>query len=216
MNIYLDFGSNKFQGLIEFEKKLNISSEWAIYCYEANPFICNLHETQTRLKAFEEKYNFFELINAAVSGDEKPKSLSFPTYQKNGEEKVDFQSSTLLDTELAFDATKKFWTSNQGAQSELFSLKKVKVNCVDINLVLKNLYDKFHDCNIFIKMDIEGGEYAVLKRLMKSSLLNLINEIHIEWHPRFFPAKEQADKKSFENQIKKFLSSNGVKVFNHH
>jgi FkbM family methyltransferase len=216
MNVYLDFGSNKFQGLMEFEKKLNMNCEWAVYCYEANPLICELHETQSQLAIFKKKYKFFELINAAISCDENPKLLSLPSYGEKGKEKVDFQSSTLLESELPFDETKKFWTSNFDFESNRFKLTKTEVNCLDINLVLQNLHNKFGDCNIFIKMDIEGGEYVVLDRLMESNLLRLINEIHIEWHHRFFSIKDRAGKKLFENEVKKFLSSNSVKVFNHH
>ena len=215
MNIYLDFGSNKFQGLMEFEKKLNMNGEWAIYCYEANPLICNLHETQSQLAIFKKKYKSFELINAAVSCDENSKLLSFPSYEEKGKVKVDFESSTLLESELPFNETKKFWTSNFSFESKRFKLTSTEVDCVDVNLVLQNLHNKFGDCSIFIKMDIEGGEYAVLERLMKSNLLRLINEIHIEWHHRFFPAKERSYKKIFENKVKEFLSSNSVKVFNH-
>ena len=39
MNIFLDLGTNEFQGLKEFTEKLNLNKSTMVYCFEPNSYV---------------------------------------------------------------------------------------------------------------------------------------------------------------------------------
>ena len=58
---------------------------------------------------------------------------------------------------------------------------KVNVTAVDIVTFLKNLQIREMD-EVVIKMDVEGAEYALCRRMIAYCLFPLIDRIAIEWH----------------------------------
>jgi hypothetical protein len=59
--------------------------------------------------------------------------------------------------------------------------RKVNVTAVDIVSFLKNLQIREMD-EVVIKMDVEGSEYALCRRMIAYCLFPLIDRIAIEWH----------------------------------
>jgi FkbM family methyltransferase len=61
---------------------------------------------------------------------------------------------------------------------------------------------------IILKLDIEGAEYEVVKDLIETDSIRLVNEIHIEWHDHFFPHRNFEE---LRQQLSKFpiLINNG-------
>ncbi|WP_204017580.1 FkbM family methyltransferase [Sphaerimonospora thailandensis] len=49
------------------------------------------------------------------------------------------------------------------------------------------------DDHVVVKMDIEGAEYPVLRKLVADGTINLISILYIEWHHDRFPAMSRAD-----------------------
>ena len=58
---------------------------------------------------------------------------------------------------------------------------KVNVTAVDIVTFLKKLQIREMD-EVVIKMDVEGAEYALCRRMIAYCLFPLIDRIAIEWH----------------------------------
>lgn len=57
------------------------------------------------------------------------------------------------------------------------------VECVDIHSLITELNERYDD--IVLKLDIEGSEYPVLKRLLEHPNLSKISEIYVEWHAQY-------------------------------
>ena len=58
--------------------------------------------------------------------------------------------------------------------------KHVRVQGIDFSTYVKNYFDK--DDFIIVKMNIEGAEYKVLNKMIRSKSIEYINELFIEFH----------------------------------
>lgn len=56
----------------------------------------------------------------------------------------------------------------------------VEVQCIDLSKFILDNFSK--DDFIVVKMDIEGAEYEVLRKMIKDESLNYINDIYVEFH----------------------------------
>ena len=55
----------------------------------------------------------------------------------------------------------------------------MEVACVDI----KNILEEHRGKEIYIKADIEGAEFEIVKRIISENLCSDIKLMWIEWHP---------------------------------
>ncbi len=206
--IFLDLGSNAFQGLTNvFMEKLNIDSSWIIQAYEPNKTVYQRAFEEMNRERYKSnvflKYPDFNFYNVAV-GD------------SNGENEI--------KNVVRYSIDGKLFDGDNGASSLLDDIvwhqKNVEfetqtVEVVDINDILNDLFVKYgNEIEIYIKCDIEGYEYKVIKRLLESSHLSNIKQIFIEWHSHFF--KNEKEKKDEAIFLKRDLSNKGIKVYDHH
>jgi FkbM family methyltransferase len=56
----------------------------------------------------------------------------------------------------------------------------ITVPCIDFGKWVKENFNK--DDFIILKMDIEGAEYEVLKKMVEDGSIHYIDEMYIEWH----------------------------------
>lgn len=56
----------------------------------------------------------------------------------------------------------------------------IKVDTIDLSMWVKENFAK--DDYIVLKLDIEGAEYEVLKKMIEDKTIDYINELWIEWH----------------------------------
>lgn len=61
----------------------------------------------------------------------------------------------------------------------------VPVRCVDFSTWLAS--EAGAEDHVTVKMDIEGAEYPVLRKMITDGTLNLISVLYIEWHHSRFP-----------------------------
>ncbi|MFJ5078714.1 FkbM family methyltransferase [Streptomyces sp. NPDC088553] len=47
--------------------------------------------------------------------------------------------------------------------------------------------------HVVVKMDIEGAEYPVLRKLLADGTIGLVSVLYVEWHHDRFPAMSQAE-----------------------
>ena len=88
-------------------------------------------------------------------------------------------SSTLLPGKVAL---------NDYPQYAVTYDTSVEVRTFDTALWLRE--HVFDDDHVTVKMDIEGAEYLVLRRLLDSGAIHLIDELRCEFHAGRFPAFE--------------------------
>ena len=101
----------------------------------------------------------------------------------------------------------------------IFDIHQEKAICIDITMLLEDVYSKYPDTNIFMKCDIEGSEFKVLVKLLKMEpkILKNIKEIHIEWHERFFEnTSEYQTVCEIKSNILRKLDDLGIKYYEHH
>jgi hypothetical protein len=69
---------------------------------------------------------------------------------------------------------------------------KIECNCCSIDSIFKDITVKDY---VVLKIDIEGKEYDVVEYMIKSNLIDLIDELYIDWHWKKIPSisKERHD-----------------------
>lgn len=179
-NIYIDLGSNDGQSIKSFLQPLNISldpslahdgsnynggklrenfdgiTNWEIFAVEANPKHTPDLESMKTWMVKEKMVKSFTLYNStAVS-------------TKNG------FLTFILDTPDGGDAGATLMKDSFSAQHSSF-----KVKSIDIITLLRKFKPKD---NVIVKMDIEGAEYDVVRRILITGSMKLIDKLAVEWH----------------------------------
>jgi len=62
----------------------------------------------------------------------------------------------------------------------------IKVSTVDIAKFIKSNFNKSD--KIWVKMNIEGGEYEIIPHLKKQGLLEWFDRVFVKWHSRKIPS----------------------------
>ena len=201
MNILLDLGTNMGQGLSEINNELNAlnNDKFIVYSFEANPYI-----------KLDLDYKNFNYINKAVS-----------TY--NG--KTSFRVATRINTinDLVFENnTKTKYIGASSQQGEYTSVgcyvidndidgqlggkehHNVNVDVIDILSFMDDLIEKHKDVTFYIKMDIEGSEFKILRELLKkNNILKTIKKMWIETHERFVKNESESTVEQLFNNLRK-------------
>ena len=205
--IFLDLGANRLQGLTQFKQNIGIDDSWVVLCYEPNKEVYEAAVRYVNCKTNPLSdflsYPNFKIENKAVSnktGIEEIKNVVEYTVE-NKTWLGDAGSSTLLNNINWHHQNTKYKTEN--------------ISTVDINEVLTNLIEQWGvNTEIYIKMDIEGYEYKVVRRMLSSQHLNNIKQIYIEWHPHFF--EDIIEKKAEAFDLIRSFFGKGLQSFMHH
>ena len=59
---------------------------------------------------------------------------------------------------------------------------------------------------VFVKMDIEGAEYSVLRKLIQDDNMSIITELNIEWHWRALAEESLETTEQLLKEVKKYTS----------
>lgn len=187
--VFIDCGANTGQGLRQFIKIFNINEEWEIHSYEPTPDLF-LDDDLLNLKnlSFHKKAVWSK--NGKINF-----SLCVPT--EDWEE--DSQGSSvigLLDQEECVDPNSHQFRKNNNI---------VEVDAVDIVTILKKYsYDDY----IVVKLDVEGSEYEICRRLLDSEEIIKIKELYVEWHTRMMSSETSQS----ENELKTLIGNYGVNL----
>lgn len=177
--VYLDFGGNKGQGLRHFINKYGINpTEWVVETYEPDPN-CYIEEHIKDL-------DFVIINNKAVWTHTG--TIQFSQMLENTEG----SSVECLMSEGA--------CSDQSSDAYRFHNSIIERECVDISEIL----EKYKDSDfIVVKMDIEGSEFNVLRKILSDGTINYIDHMYIEWHHVYVKNENNDTVNILKNEIKK-------------
>ncbi len=106
------------------------------------------------------------------------------------------------------NTTKKFRLCNNSQSNSLYkrcnTQQTIDVECIDFSEWIK----QFKEDYLIVKMDIEGAEFEVLKKMIKDNTIDYVNELLVEFHGSKIEECKHYDKEEIKEQIKK----RGVKI----
>jgi FkbM family methyltransferase len=82
------------------------------------------------------------------------------------------------------DGELDFFTSEREPGSLLMSADNFRTHATAIKVPARKLSAFIHDPVDFLKMDVEGSEYCILKELVDSGKINVVRQMVIEYHHR--------------------------------
>lgn len=196
MKTFIDCGFHHGEGLKAFIPVLGINSDWRVHCFEANP-ACQM---QNRLL---HDYDFIPdgrltLINIV--------SHNKAVWTEDGEVNFCQENHFLSESGSPTDGTSVVdgWCSRI---SDLINFEKsqsswqpIKVESIDFS---KWISQFAHD-DVWCKMDIEGAEFQVLRKLLRDGKAGIFKTLWVEFHPYTVPGESLKTKKLLIDQLREF------------
>lgn len=164
-DVVLDVGMNIGDSVLYFLNRRNVKK---VYGYE--PFRKTYADAAENLRDYLQYTERVEIFPYGISGENVERVIGFNKDMSCGQ-------STIIDIrEGAYE-----WYRNAGlVQAEYEEQESVQVR--DAAEVFRPIIQNFEGCNIILKMDCEGEEYAILERLADEQLLEQFTMIMLEWH----------------------------------
>lgn len=188
--VFLDCGSNCGQGLRAFISMYGIDKSWFVEAFEPNP-LCNLEE---HTKDLNNKVNI-KINNSAI-------------FDYNGT--VEF-SQMIENSEGS--SVKCLMSKGVCADPNNASYRKhnsiIEVKCKDLSDILKQ-YDQ--NDFILVKLDIEGSEFNVIRKLLNDNTICKINDLYVEWHTQYVYGEDDTTVQELKNSI----INKGVNLYDWH
>jgi len=145
-----------------FEGK-GVNGSWEIYCVEAVPrYEQVLNKTKEELLTVSSVKSFTPFTGIAVSN-------------KDGK------------TELIYDkanggAEQTSWGTSIIPEKRTYKGRGIDIKTYDIVTFMRDIVQAKQSDEVICKMDIEGSEYDVLRRIFTSGIIKLFDELYVEFH----------------------------------
>lgn len=151
--IYLDCGANNLQGFKKIVSLGEVGLGWEIHAFEPNPESRETLETEA---ASISRLGFNISFHNVAVGD------------VDGE--VGFSYSDSVDQ----------WATTCSWHSQRNFSKNVSVPQIDLAKFIRDRFAK--EDQIYLKLDIEGGEFRLLEYLMEDGVFQWLDKLYVEWH----------------------------------
>jgi FkbM family methyltransferase len=179
-NVFIDCGSNVGQALIEFASMYNMDSSWFVESFEPNPYLIDKLKT-----------NIANL------------PMKITTHNKavwNNDGEVEF---SLMIEESQGSSVKKLMDAGVCADEKSLSYRKhnsiINAPSIDISKILNNYTESDY---IVVKLDIEGSEFCVIRKMLADNTIDLIDELYIEWHTAYMSSENENTQNNLIEKIK--------------
>jgi len=174
-NIFLDFGTHKGEGLLEFFQKGTIDNSFEVHTFEPTPGLGTEYDIEglKKIEGFPQDIHFY---NKAIWIKDGMIAFNNRMDQASHIEGIDFSYFQESD-----------------------DFNSIMVECIDISKFIESLPDS----NIICKMDIEGSEFRILRYLIYTGVIKRINKLFVEFHPKFVSSESDFTLNFLINSIKK-------------
>ena len=191
--IFIDCGAHQLEGISQFVNDGIVSKDFEVYMFEPN----SACDTFNRVK------NSKLLENILVNFHEKAVWDEDVVLNFNQEHFKISRSGSPSDGKSDRDG----WGSSVAGEMQHGGyLTQIKVQAFDFS----NFISRFNDNDLIIcKLDVEGSEYRVLRRLISTGEIKKINSLYVEFHAHF---KRDESIESTRSLISDIVSS-GVQLF---
>lgn len=192
--IFIDCGFHHGEGLKMFINKLGIDRNWLVYAFEPNP-ACNLF------------VRFYEIVGGAVTGiPGLPINAAVWTHYGS----VNFRQENHYKSESGSPADGT--SIVDGWASQLDDLHgtspgleaPITVDSYDFSAFVLTKHIVHNSADIYCKMDIEGAEFAVLRKMIADGTIQYIKKIWIEFHENSVPGESIYTKQDLIKQLSQF------------
>lgn len=141
------------------EKVMGFENDWEVYVFEANPSHTPGLEAQRAFMLKNHSVKAYHLFaNTAISV--RDGNISF--ILDNPGPVGDAGSTTMSES-----------TSAVGSS--------ITVNCTDIVTLFRTIGRFREEDYVAVKMDVEGAEYQLVRRMVNKNLMKLVDKISVEW-----------------------------------
>jgi FkbM family methyltransferase len=183
-NVFLDLGTHFGGGLFYFIQRFNITPDWSVHTFEANPITFDIFS-----KEHAHKVPFVTRHNLAVSDNDGTITLNLESPPNEGDTGM---ASSIIEMDN--------W--NPWGNRHYFT-RKEEIRSIDISKFIQDNFVK--EDFIVIKMDIEGSEYRILDKMIADGTIDYIDHLSVEWHSKFFVNLSEMQQK--EAELRSKLSS---------
>ncbi len=185
--LFIDGGFHLGEGLSEFKQMLNITNGWEIHAFEPN-IHCNDNIIFDDINIHYHKKAIWVEDGIQLFNCENNVVSNSP--KNNSVSNLDGWGSclTTIQSKHTFD-------------------KQITVETID----LSNFIRKFSNFEIYCKLDIEGAEFEVLRKLIKDNTIKFIKEIWVEWHDVDLPNESLDTRNELINELSKYTKINNWK-----
>ena len=156
--VFLDCGSHDGCSVRKFLDVMDDASEYEIHSFEPNPNLEKYHPVAPSV-----------FHNCAVWTEYG--EVTFYNHSTTGGSSV---LKAKYDRSVRKTSAKPLWMKNFGLP------EAITVEAIDFSDWLAVNFSK--DDYIIVKMDIEGAEYDILKKMFREGTIAYVNEFWVEWH----------------------------------
>ena len=186
--LLIDCGSNLGQGYEQLRKLEGVDSSWDIQMFEPSPEC---------IKFLESKYkeDNFTINSKAVYTSFGKKEFHF-TQSLTGEVSYTSVGSKLGEVKNLFTNRKHLYTLSE----------PILVETID----LSDFVDKLNYEYICLKLDVEGSEYNILKKMMEMGSLKKVNKLYVEFHNYAIDSDKKGKYDIIRSDILNYLKNNNI------
>jgi len=162
--VFFDCGSHHGMALKFYRKIMNMGNDWEIHAFEPNP--SNREFFQKGGVGYSENVVFHEEAIADIDGE-----ISFF---------MEDHSISRSGSPVLSNVKTDGWGSTTSLTSRHRGLSApITVKAVDLSRLLERYNEKDF---IVVKMDIEGSEYKVLRKMISKGTIKKISLLFVEFH----------------------------------
>lgn len=190
-NVFIDCGFHHGEGLKHFVDLLGIHDKnWLIVAFEANPE-CRIDQRILRVGVNDPEVFVKQCAVWIYDG-----RVDF-----RQEDHISSQSGSPSDGISEIDG----WASQvAGLNGQSLGLcTPVSVPCIDFSNYLTRFADK-SKWTVYCKMDIEGSEFPVLRKILTDGNVGIFEKLWVEFHERFIPGEDAQSKNHLINELSKY------------